>query len=82
MNTAPNNENTKRASISPKTILYLFTGVAKKRLITSVKRKLRNTKAVPKTPLLNNEKPSIPGSKKSMYLYLRPVMVVSLTETT
>ena len=66
INNAPIHENIKRAMASPNTILYFLTGVAKKRLITRVIRRLKNTNAVPNTPLLNNEKPNIPGSRKSI----------------
>jgi hypothetical protein len=45
---------------SPITMLERFTGVAKKRLITSVWRKLRKTKAVPKRRCLIRKNPIDP----------------------
>ena len=53
-------------------------GVAKKRFNTKVFRRLKNIKATPKTPELNNEKPNWPGKIKSMVLYCR-ISVISLS---
>ncbi|MNR23905.1 hypothetical protein D3C85_1409570 [compost metagenome] len=82
INKAPINAKPIRAIPSPITMLDRFTGVAKKRLITSVWRRLKNTKAVPNTPVLNKEKPNWPGRIKSIVLYSRPVMVLSRISAT
>ena len=66
INMAPQSAKPILAIPSPNTILALLTGVAKKRLITRVCLKLKNTNAVPNTPVLNKEKPSCPGKMKSM----------------
>ena len=58
INTAPQRAKPILAIPSPNTMLVLVTGVAKKRLITKVCLKLKNTNAVPNTPVLNKEKPS------------------------
>ena len=63
---ASNNAKTILANASPKTINGRLIGVAKNRLITNVWRKLKNTNAVPNTPVLNNENPNCPGKIKSI----------------
>ena len=78
MNIAPNNAKPILAIPSPKTMLDFLTGVAKNRFITRFCLKLKNTNAVPKTPVLSREKPSCPGSIKSIVLYVLPLTVLSL----
>ena len=49
-------------------------GVAKNLFNTSVCLKEKKTNAVPNTPALMSEKPSMPGKTKSMALYSLPLI--------
>src|SRR6185312_5769654 len=64
-------------SISHRIINVRLMGVAKNLFNTKVVRKLKNIKAIPKTPDDNNANPNCPGRMKSMDLYFR-ITAISL----
>ena len=82
INKAPNNAKPIRAIASPSTMLERLTGVAKNLLMTKFCLRAKKIKAVPKTPVLNKEKPNCPGKIKSMVLCSLPVMVVARISVT